>query len=37
MSELGSGNGTSYPASLDVDNTVEVDSSTTQEQMCRMI
>ena len=29
MSELGSGNGTSYPASLDVDNTVEVDSSTT--------
>ena len=29
MSELGSGNGTSYPSALDVDNTVEVDSSTT--------
>ena len=29
MAELGSGNGTSYPASLDVDNTVEVDGSTT--------
>lgn len=29
MSELGSGSGTSYPASLDVDNSVEVDSSTT--------
>ncbi len=29
MAELGAGNGTSYPASLDVDNTVEVDSSTT--------
>ena len=29
MSELGSGSGTSYPSSLDVDNTVEVDASTT--------
>ncbi|HIG59051.1 MAG TPA: hypothetical protein EYQ21_06650 [Flavobacteriales bacterium] len=29
MAELGSGNGTSYPASLDVDNTVEGDGSTT--------
>jgi len=28
MSELGAGSGTSYPASLDVDNTVEVDAST---------
>ena len=29
MAELGSGNGTSYPAALDVDNSVEADSSTT--------
>jgi len=29
MAELGAGSGTSYPASLDVDNTVEVDASTT--------
>jgi len=28
MAELGAGSGTSYPASLDVDNTVEVDAST---------
>jgi len=29
MAELGAGSGTSYPSSLDVDNTVEVDASTT--------
>ena len=29
MAELGAGSGTSYPASLDVDNTVEVNASTT--------
>ena len=29
MAELGAGSGTSYPASLAVDNTVEVDASTT--------
>ena len=29
MSELGSGNGTSYPAAIDVDNSVEADGTTT--------
>ena len=29
MAELGSGNGTGYPAALDVDNSVEADSTTT--------
>jgi hypothetical protein len=29
MAELGSGNGTSYPAAIDTDNTLEVDNTTT--------
>ena len=29
MAELGSGNGTSYPAAIDVDNSVEADGTTT--------